>query len=318
MRIFSTHRRKLDPSRRYGGREFQEKVRNAANYKRVFTFSPTKWYHGLGGWFSARGALWRTIAVLAGLAVVYFMFFSRALSVTNITVTDNHAVSTESIQGALSQAGQFRFLLLRKDNFFLMTEGRVNAALARIIPEIKQVKTQRVWPNKIMVKVTERNPGFVILSAGNYFLVDDEGTIVKQVSSPENFLVAEDQLQENFAQGETLNTKLAPFVTSMVKLWPAKVNTPIIRAKFPGKAGNDVEFVTNSGWSVLFSLDRPAREQLENLVLLLNKQISARDQEKLAYIDLRLDKWAYYCFKASPCQAHQQAPSQEEGNIDAN
>ncbi len=318
MRIFSTHRRKLEPSRRFGGRAFQDKVKNAANYKRVFTFNPTKWYHGLGGWFSARGALWRTMAVLAALAVIYFMFFSRSLSVSAITVTDNHAVSAESIEAALRQSGSSRFLLLRKDNFFLMTEGRVNAVLTKNVPEIKHVETSRAWPNKIRIKVTERNPGFVILSAGNYFLVDDEGTVVKPVDAPGNFLVAEDQLLENFAQGETLNTKLAPFVTTMAKLWPAKVSTAIARAKFPGKAGSDVEFATVSGWSVLFSVDRPARDQLDSLVLLLNRQISARDQERLAYIDLRLSKWAYYCLKASPCQSQEQPEAQEEPIPNAN
>lgn len=318
MRIFSTHRRKLDPSRRFGSRAFQDKVKNAANYKRVFTFNPTKWYHGLGGWFSARGAVWRSVGVIVVMAIAYFMFFSRALSINDISVSNNHSITTESIQDALIQSGNSRFFLLRENNFFLMTEGRVNAALAKAIPEVKFVETQRTWPNKISIKVIERNPGFVILSAGNYFLVDDEGTVVKQVQSPENFLVAEDQLLENFAQGETLSTKLAPFVTSMNKLWPAKVNTPIARAKFPGKAGSDVEFVTSSGWSVLFSLDRPAREQLNNLVLLLNKQISARDQEKLAYIDLRLNKWAYYCLKASPCQSQEQPEAQEEETTNAN
>ena len=231
---------------------------------------------------------------------------------------DNRSISPESIQNALTQAGRGRFFLLRKDNYFLMTEGRVNAALALAIPEIKYVETKRNWPRGITVKVTERNPGFVILSAGNYFLVDDEGTVVKQVASPENFLVAEDQLLENFAQGETLNTKLAPFITSMARLWPAKVNTAITRAKFPGKGGSDVEFVTASGWSALFSVDRPASQQLGNLVLLLNRQIPARDQDRLAYIDLRLNKWAYYCFKASPCQAIESPDSQEEGNTDAN
>jgi hypothetical protein len=58
---------------------------------------------------------------------------------------------------------------------------------------------------------------------------------------------------------------------------------------------------------VFFSTDRPVTNQLSNLSILLAKQIAAGDRARLAYIDLRLSKWAYYCFKATPCQQTDQS-----------
>jgi cell division septal protein FtsQ len=312
MKIFSTHRRKIDANRRYRGPEFQNKVKNAANYKRIFNYNPAKWYKGLGGWFTAKGALWRTIGVLSVVALFYFMVLSSTLSVVNVSVTGNHSISTETIIEEIKIQGNSRAFFVRKNNFFLMTQGRVNRALQTRFPEIKTVETKRNWPNSISVKVVERNPGFVILSGNQYYLVDDEGTVVKVVATTENLLLLENQLSEDFKAGEMMNTKFAPFVGSVARFWNEKISSPIVNGRFPGKASSEVEFVTAMGWSVIFDTNRPAAGQLENLNLLLSRQVTAKDLPRLAYVDLRLTKWAYYCFKATPCE-QEALPEPEEG-----
>src|SRR4029077_18786738 len=83
---------------------------------------------------------------------------------------------------------------------------------------------------------------------------------------------------------------------------PEKMTIPLALAKIPGRGATEVEFVSSEGWSALFSTDRPVTNQLNNLSVLLNKQITASNRGKLAYVDLRLAKWAYYCYKATPCQ----------------
>lgn len=302
MQIFSTHRRRMDANRRYRGPEFKSKVRNAANYKRVFEYNPSKWYQGIGGWFRAKGALWRTLGLVGIGVLIYFMVISSSLSVTQVQVEGNSNIPSQKILEVFNEFGNSRAILIRRNNFFLLSQGRINTALSDRIPEIKAIESNRHWPNGITLKVTERNPGFVILSAGSYYLVDDEGIVVKAVEAPDGLLVVEDQLSEEFKSKEMLSTKLAPFMTSMQRQWQEKLSTPIVRAKFPGKASSEVEFVTGAGWSVLFDTARPAAGQLGSLLILLSQQISTRDQERLAYIDLRLSKWAYYCFKASPCE----------------
>jgi cell division septal protein FtsQ len=299
MRIFSSHRKKLEPRRRFGTRNFQDKIKSAANYKRAFNVNPT---------FFKSWKFWKFVVGGAIAILFYFLVISSSLLITHISVTGNQTVPTQTIINAVNQAGNNRFFLIKKDNYFLMTQGRVNTMVTRVIPEIKYITSNRTWPNQIHLTIHERTLGFAIQSANQYFLVDDEGTIFKQIESPMNLLLVQDQLTEDFATGELLNAKLAPFVVSMSKLWPSKITTPVSLVKFPGKASTEAEFVSSEGWSVIFDTSRPAANSLANLTAILNKIIPARDRSRLAYIDLRLTTWAYYCFKATPCS---QTPQQE-------
>ena len=305
MKIFSSHRRKLEPKRRFGGREFKNKVKSAANYKRVFSVNS----------ISTSLKFWRFIGIVILAVVVYYLTISSRFVVTDIMVSGNHDVSTQQIQDAIASAGRARLILVKKNNFFILTQGSINDILTHTLPNIKAVVAyRRIWPNKAELTVKERTPGFVIKSNGKYFLIDDEGTVVSQIDDPKNFLVVQDQLVEDFASGEEMpNTKLAPFVLGMVKQWTSKVVSPISLVKFLGKGGNDVQFDTGEGWSVLFDTNRSVAVQLNDLAVILNKEIAAKDRTNLAYIDLRLSKWAYYCFKATPCQ--QQPQPAENTNV---
>ena len=85
----------------------------------------------------------------------------------------------------------------------------------------------------------------------------------------------------------------------------------IKEAKVPGIAASEAQFVTSEGWGVFFDVNRSVASQLSNLSLLLSRQIPAKDRNRLAYIDLKLPKWAYYCFKNTPCSSVSK-PTEEE------
>lgn len=301
MKIFSTHRKKLEPHRRFGGLKFRSQIKQAANYKRVFNPHPSRWMDFIRKLFRGHLALWRNAGIILFLIIFYYLVLSSRFVIANIEVNGTMSVNPQLIADVIYDAGNSRFFLIKKNNYFLLTQGRTARLLTAAIPEIKNIKTNRSWPNAIKIEVTEHVPGFVIESNGNYFLVDEEGVVVKQIDSPADLIVAHDQLTENFARGELLNTKLAPFVISIIKQWPTKINTPIASVKFPGKSSSDVEFGTQAGWNVLFDTSRAVVAQLDGLALILARQISTRDQARLAYIDLRSNKWAYYCFKLTPC-----------------
>ena len=302
MNIVSPYRRKLEPKRRFGGRSFRNNIRAAANYKRAFDPNPRTLFNKTLAKLGLASKFWRTFAAIIIIVLVYYFCISSRFVVANVSVAGNVQVSTQEIQSAIDQAGHSRLFLVKKNNFFVMTEGRVNKLLTKAFPMIKVASTKRVWPDQIQIQIKERVPGFVIESNGKYFLVDEEGTVVSQVENSQNRLLVQDQLTEAFASGEILhNSKLSTFVLSMNRAWPTKVGIAISSVKFPGKESTDVQFVTIEGWSVMFDTTRPVVNQLNDLAVLLNKQIAARDRPRLEYIDLRLSKWAYYCFKATPC-----------------
>jgi cell division septal protein FtsQ len=293
----------MEPRRRKGGREKASKIKEASNYKRAF--NPTSVF-SINIFKSKKPVKIVQYSVISVLVIgFYFFVVSSYFEVTAATISGNRQIPTEQIEEVLGASGKSRFFLIKKNNFFLMSRGRVNELLTTSIPTIKEVvHYNRSWPNKASIEIVEHTPGLVIESDGLFFLVNDEGEVVSQIEDPGKLLMVRDQLVENFERGE--NLKMALFVLSMNKNWNTKMTAAIDYVKFPGKSSNDVQFVTKAGWAVLFDTTRPMTVQLSSLAVILSKQIGPAQQANLAYIDLRLSKWAYYCFKESPCQQKEQ------------
>ncbi len=319
MKIFSNHRRKLEPHRRYGGREFKDKLVAAKNYKRNFNSNKESF---VSAFFSRAGmsqaAVYTTLVFIG--AIFYFLVISPYFLVTQVSVSGNKQVSSDEIVSAIQNAANHRFMLVKKNSFFLLNSGVVNKIIVSADPLVRVTKSSRSWPNKLKIEVIERTPTLVLAANQKYYLVDDQGFVIKEVPDSGNYLKVSDQVGEDIKVGETIDGKLIPFIISMKQIWPTRLTQAIAAVKIPGKGATEVEFVTSEGWSVFFSTDRPVVSQLGNLVILLNKQIGS-DRSKLAYIDLRIAKWAYYCFKDTPCQqsdqqglAQQQLQSQSANN----
>src|SRR5579885_197849 len=172
MKIFSTHRRKLEPHRRFGTRSFQNKIRAAANYKRVFNPTQRSWRDVLWTHVSLASKFWRALATIVVLVVIYYIWLSPRFVVRNVEVTGNVQVAAQDISDAIT-----------KHRILFLTTGRADRILTQAIPTVKQITSyQRVWPNTIKLRIEERVPGFVIESNRHDFLIDDEGTVVSQVA----------------------------------------------------------------------------------------------------------------------------------------
>ncbi|MBX4205099.1 MAG: FtsQ-type POTRA domain-containing protein [Candidatus Doudnabacteria bacterium] len=300
MKIFSKHRKKIDPYRRFGSREFKEKLTTAKNYKRLGLGAQS----GASSFFSKTGlsqaGTFAAVAVFA--AIFYFFVLSPYFLINSIKVSGNKQVSSDQIKELVSNLEGKRFLLVPQNSFFLLNQSRVNSLFSKNLPEIREVKSRRAWPNEISLEVSERVPALTFVQGDKNFLIDDQGFVIRAGAGTKDQFVVVDTVNEDIKTGEVVGGKLIPFVVSLEKQWPTKITIPLVKAKIPGKGATEVELVSSEGWSVFFSTDRPVTNQISNLGLLLSKQIHPGDRARLAYVDLRLAKWAYYCFKATPCQ----------------
>lgn len=314
MKIFSPHRRKLEAKRRYGGKEFQNKIKKAQSYKRVF--DPT----GRG----IRAAIVRALRLdsflvrLVLTAVIlgggYFLFISPYFLVTQLSVSGNEQVQTAQIEQVFRDEARGRNIFVPKNHLLVLSKSRMQKMLSSQLPLVKEIKRyKRVWPNKIEMEIVERHPGFALTVDGRIYLVDDGGLIVKELSDAQGLPVVLDQVSEPIEAGERLNNaKLVGFLLSASRQWTGKINSQIKEIKIPGKAATQAQFMSTEGWGVFFDISRPAEVQLSNLALILNRQIPAGRRLQLAYIDLRFDKWAYYCYKNQPCEAQPQNDPEAE------
>src|SRR3989344_6874427 len=111
MKIFSSHRRRLEPKRRFGTRQFQDKIRQAGNYKRTFSLGAVNWSL----------QFWRNLGIGIFAILFYFLVISSYFVIADIKVSGNQQISTESIQNTFASAGASRYFFIKKNNYFLMS-----------------------------------------------------------------------------------------------------------------------------------------------------------------------------------------------------
>lgn len=256
---------------------------------------------------SLHSKFFRLLAVLLGLVIVNYLVISDKFLVSDFSVGGNSQVSEEQIKSVLEVASNNRTLLVPDSHILFLSAGRFNRMLVSALPTVKEVvRYKRVFPNRLEFEITERIAGFFLESRGKTFLVDDEGSVMREAAADGTLVKVSVQSEEGVVAGEILpNHKTTAFIVSMAKSWPQRISIGIFAVKLPAKAASEVQFVSEEGWGVFFDTNRPGGKQLDNLALILNRQIEAKDRTRLAYIDLRLEKWIYYCFKDSPCSAEE-------------
>ncbi len=314
MKIFSPHRRRMEAKRRYGSKEFQNKIKKAQGYKRIFDARSHGAFGKILHWLRLDSAVVLIPLLLVAGAGIYYLFISDYFLVQNIEVSGNEQIGTSQIQEAVQKAGDERWMLIPKNHLLLLSGSYALDLISEELPLVKEIsRYKRVWPDGVKFEVVERRPGFAFVIDGRPYLVDEEGVVVKPLDDVGSLPVVHNQLSEGVQVGERLNnTKLVAFVMSVLKHWPAKINSQIKEMRVPGKAAQQIQVMSNEGWGVFFDTNRPSEGQVSNLALILSRQIPAQNRLKLAYIDLRFDKWAYYCYKDSPCVS-QPNNEQKEG-----
>ena len=314
MKIFSPHRKKMEASRRYGSKEFQNKIKKAQNYKRVFDPRTRGFLAAFLHRIYLDSILVKLALLIIVLAVGYYLFFASYFLVTQVEVSGAVQVQTAQIQEIIYEQASGRWFFIPKNHQVLLNQSNVQALISERYPLVKELKSYKhIWPNKIQLEIVERHPGFALNINNKFYLVDDEGLVVKELPDAQGLPVVMDTVIEPVEIDERLNnTKLVGFVISGTRSWPTKINSQIKEIKVPGKAATQIQFISTEGWGVFFDVNRSAESQLSNLSTILSRQIPAKDRLRLVYIDLRFDKWAYYCYKDSPCEAQPQATTAEK------
>ena len=150
-------------------------------------------------------------------------------------------------------------------------------------------------------------PKYVWQSGSDFYLLDQDGVVFQAIASyaPETFSQALiiDTSAAPVTAGEGLSIKpILEFVSRAKDAWQTHINQAgLVHFSVPGGKSQDILVKTTIGFNVLFDLERDPVEQLENLKILLNREILPETHGGLSYIDLRLPHMAYYCYKDAPC-----------------
>ena len=229
---------------------------------------------------------WRLLLAAIVLLVVWSLL-TRAFAVTSITVepgvrqSDVGAAMRQSMSGHPGQG-----------NLLTLDAGRLTKDLLKLDPSLSQAVITRKWPHGLNVTVSEKVATIGWQSAGQIFILDHDGLILSQATGAGHLLVVQDDSNLPVSPGKRVAT--ANFVAFCQQLAEQIPNTGLQLTKLEiHDTTFDLYATTNKGYQLILDTQRPAGEEIADLVSTL-KALNQQHKTPASYIDLRIAGRAYY------------------------
>lgn len=255
------------------------------------------------------------VAVVFLLA--YFLFFYNFFQIKKLVFIDYMIVQDTRMDNVIkSILSQRRYFVFPGSNIFLVNKESIEGALLEQVPELDSLEIIKKYPDILKIKVKEAEPKALWVSDNEEYIIDGGGVVRGRVSDignydTQNLIRIVDQnnkevkIKENVVYAKHLN-----FIKILYDLVPQS-GISIKEMILPSALAEEVHMMTEEGWRVFFILDKDLEQQVNNMNLILEKEVDGKmSREDLDYIDLRVENWAYY--KKKSLEQKQQIINTEE------
>ncbi len=253
----------------------------------------------------------------------YFLSFSQAFSLKVVKVQGNLTISSESIEILVFENYKdFLPIFNSKSIIFADKNFLVNIIKERFL-RVAEVKIIRRLPHTIELQIVEREPKAIFCHQEACYLIDQEGVTFKEVLPPQSGLMFEisefNSPHKRLPQFEDISLTnkilLGQRVLSQMdvkKLLAISEGLLAVLGLEPIKIikvdSKRADVLLSQGWKIFFNLEDQISYQINNLKLLLEKQISQDEIKRLEYIDLRFGSRVYYKFKENLPEKQKSSP----------
>lgn len=237
-------------------------------YKKLYRIKKNKPI--LGSRFLWLGIL---IAVIIG-GTLYFLFFSGIFQIKKISITGADAVREENIKAFFTQK-----------NIFLIDTQKIEKEILDNFPQIATAQIHRGFPDALSVAMAERLAVAVWCKEDKCFLMDNEAVIFTEASSTIDGLIKISGSKEMLDK-----EKISQILEIQEKL---KENLQVTTTRAFIVSEERLNIKTSESWEIYFNLKGDLNWQLQELGLVLEKQITPAKRKNLEYIDLRFSR-VYY------------------------
>ncbi len=220
---------------------------------------------------------------------LYLVLFSSAFKVKKITIIGqtNYASRLE-IETEIYKKIFKPDLFYLSSNIFLLKESLFKENILKDFLSLKDLKMKKKMPDGLVFEIIERKPISNYCPEEKCFLVDDEGYIFAESDRSLVFLESGDNKKGigDFCLDKNLWKKAQNIMANLKEELKIKSNRVSI---FPLR----IEIQTDQNWILIFSPQKDEDRQLQELKIILGKQITEENQNQIEYIDLRYDKVFY-------------------------
>lgn len=240
---------------------------------------------------------WLSILIIIIVSVIFYLCcLSPYFQIENIKISGDENIQPKIIQSEVRRQLGRKILSFTSDSIFLVNFSEIRDSILRKFPQIASIDFKKSFPSTILIKVKEREPVAIFSSGKEYFLIDKEGVIFRQIFNlnHQKFLVIQKEVK-NPMPGEKVidQNDLSRILEIESKL---KKNLSISLLGVSVASQDKLEAKTTEGWEIYFNFHKDVDWQILKLKLALQKKITPEDRKKLNYIDLRFDDQVYYKF----------------------
>lgn len=238
-------------------------------------------------------------AILLGLLLsaclggfLWFILFTDTFTVQTITVVDARPHTEEQVRG------------LAQDwlgiNMLLSTSDLLEPKILGDLPHVRTVQVKRTLPGTLKIIIQEKNPRLLLLSAGKYYFVDEDGRAYEeaQLETLPGVVLPTIKNSDSTAQvpvgTQVVEAPFIQFVEEIQRELPRAISAQVVEIRIPSLAAREVSFFLSNNWEIRFDSTRGAGGQLGVLRQLITVTIPPKEQEVLEYIDLRIPNRVYY------------------------
>ncbi len=243
------------------------------------------------------------LAVLGG--GIYFIFYSPYFSINKIEVLGTERIKSEDVRSTVEEhLSKQRFLFFLQRNIFIFDE---NSAGENINDKyvLKSWKIDKRLPGTLLVSIEERTPALIWKTLEKHFLVDWDGTIIREISAEEMSLyllnqpggkmalVFDDNNTPIMPKEEILSRETVQVITNLQNDIPKTSGLIINNFKMANRSDPVIRGLTSEGWEIYFSTAGDLNAQIEKLESFL-KEKNQEGRKTLQYVDLRFADRIYY------------------------
>lgn len=244
------------------------------------------------------------LIILLG-AVIYFIFYSPYFEIKEVNVSGLERINYDEMRGVIeNQMSGWRLLFFKQNNIFIFDEKAAENVLSdKYI--LKLCNIDKRLPGTMIVSVEERNPALFWKTGERYYVVDWDGTIIREISSEEisgyppnqsgakMALVFDESNTGANLREEILSSEIVKAISGLQNNLAGETELAINNFSMTKESDTAVKASTSEGWQIYFSLTNDLNAQIDKLKAFLMEK-GPEDRQGLQYVDLRFSDRIYY------------------------
>jgi len=171
-------------------------------------------------------------------------------------------------------------------NIFEVNKKSVEDTITEELNWVKDTELSKIFPDRIIIRLTERKPYLKIIYENDYFLIDSEGVVLDKIRKEnlddyKDLILVRNAVSYNVNIGEKIAKKNVLSCAEIYKILDTDLKSIIKEARIETNISGDIVFCTNDGKEIIFGDGNNIAKKVEILKQLL------KEETEYTIIDLR-------------------------------